>query len=397
MSVLRTFQQFFKLNSAAGIMLIAATLAAIFIANSSFSIYYDWFVDTLVKVQIGEFIISKPLILWINDGLMAIFFFLIGLELKHEWIEGQFRDKKQIILPAVMAVGGMLAPAAIYAALNHNDPVALSGWAIPAATDIAFALGILALIGSRVPTSLKILLTSVAIFDDLGAILIIASFYTETIDFHALSVVGICLLVLLFVNYQHVESKSLYVLIGVIMWAAMLKSGIHATLAGVLLAMFIPIESKVEIHGSPLKEMEHDLHSVVNFFILPVFAFANAGLPLMNLSLEQVIHPVPMGIALGLFIGKPLGIFILGWLVVKLKLVELPKNTSWMSLFGLSLLCGVGFTMSLFIGSLAFGESGNNVVFDERLGILLGSLVSGIVGYFVVRASLAQQDTEKSQ
>ncbi|MDY7025678.1 MAG: Na+/H+ antiporter NhaA [Pseudomonadota bacterium] len=397
MSVLRTFQQFFKLNSAAGIMLIAATLAAIVIANSSFSIYYNWFVDTLVKVQIGEFIISKPLILWINDGLMAIFFFLIGLELKYEWIEGQFRDKKQIILPAVMAVGGMFAPAAIYAALNHDDPVALSGWAIPAATDIAFALGILALIGSRVPTSLKILLTSVAIFDDLGAILIIAGFYTETIDFHALSVVGICLLVLLFVNYQHVESKSLYVLIGVIMWAAMLKSGIHATLAGVLLAMFIPIESKVEIHGSPLKEMEHDLHSVVNFFILPVFAFANAGLPLMNLSLEQVIHPVPMGIALGLFIGKPLGIFVLGWLVVKLKLVELPKSTSWMSLFGLSLLCGVGFTMSLFIGSLAFGESGNNVVFDERLGILLGSLVSGIVGYFVVRASLAQQDTEKSQ
>lgn len=379
---------FFKLESAGGIMLMFAAALAVLVANTPLQSYYTLLLDTLVEIRVGALEIAKPLLLWINDGLMAIFFFLVGLELKRELIEGELSDKRNIILPGVGAIGGMVLPALIYAYFNAGDTIAMKGWAIPAATDIAFALGILSLLGSRVPTSIKVFLTSVAIFDDIGAILIIAFFYTANISLPALIVVASCIPILVFLNKRGTESKSTYFLVGIIMWVAMLKSGVHATLTGVIVAMFIPIKSKTEPHYSPLKSLEHDLHTVVAFFVLPIFAFANSGISFINISSEQFFHTVPVGIALGLFVGKQVGIFGLCWLFIKLKLTNLPSGMSWISLYGTAALCGIGFTMSLFIGSLAFEETGINLLFDERLGIILGSLLSGIVGYLVLRASL---------
>jgi NhaA family Na+:H+ antiporter len=281
-----------------------------------------------------------------------------------------------------------LIPALIYTFFNAGDAIAMKGWAIPAATDIAFALGILSLLGSKVPISIKVFLTSLAIFDDIGAIIIIALFYTAKISVAALAVVAGCVLVLILINKRIIESKSVYILVGVIMWIAMLKSGVHATLAGVILAMFIPMKSKTNADYSPLKSMEHDLHSAVAYVILPIFAFANAGINIVGLGAEELFHRVPLGIALGLFFGKQIGIFGLCWFAIKVKATSLPDGMSWGSLYGASALCGVGFTMSLFIGSLAFEETGVNLLFDERLGIILGSVISGIVGYLVLRKSL---------
>lgn len=276
----------------------------------------------------------------------------------------------------------------LYVYFNYEDPQALSGWAIPAATDIAFALGALTLLGSRVPTSLKIFLTSLAIFDDIGAILIIALFYTDKLSLSALIIVAGCIPFLIIMNKRNVISKSAYIFIGIIMWVATLKSGVHATLAGVVLAIFIPMKSRENPSFSPLKDLEHDLHSVVAFGILPVFAFANAGINLSGIGLEQMLHNVPVGIALGLFVGKQVGIFGLCWLAIKLKLAQLPSGMNWLSLYGTAALCGIGFTMSLFIGSLAFEESGVNMIFDERLGIVVGSLISGIFGFFILNKAL---------
>ncbi len=380
---------FFKLESAGGILLFMAAVLAMICANTPLSVYYDLLLSTPVEVRVGALEIAKPLLLWINDGLMAVFFFLVGLELKRELIEGELSDKRNIVLPGVGAIGGMAVPAMIYIYFNHNDPVAMGGWAIPAATDIAFALGALTLLGSRVPTSIKIFLTSLAIFDDIGAIIIIAIFYTDKISFLALVVVAFCIPFLAYFNWRNIESKSVYILIGLIMWVATLKSGVHATLAGVVLAMFIPMRSKSNPDVSPLKSLEHDLHSVVAFFILPVFAFANAGLSLQGVGMEQLRHGVPLGIALGLFVGKQVGIFGLCWLVIKMGLAKLPQGVSWLSLYGVSALCGIGFTMSLFIGSLAF-EDASHQLFDERLGIVLGSLASGIFGFLVLSRSLSK-------
>lgn len=383
-----TITDFLEHESAGGIILMVAAVLAVVLANSPLQPYYDMLLGTPVEVRVGSLEIAKPLLLWINDGLMAVFFFLVGLELKRELIEGELSDRRNIILPGVGAIGGMLVPALIYIALNRNDPASLSGWAIPAATDIAFALGVLSLLGSRVPATLKIFLTSLAIFDDIGAILIIALFYTAKISVSSLLVVAGCVFVLAMMNRRNIEGKSLYIMIGIIMWVAMLKSGVHATLAGVLTAMFIPMRSMTNPDYSPLQDMEHDLHSVVTFIILPVFAFANAGLTLTGVGMEHYIHPVPLGIALGLFIGKQLGIFTICWLTIKLKLTRLPTGMTWGSLYGTAVLCGIGFTMSLFIGSLAFEESGVSRMFDERLGIIIGSIASGLIGYLVLRASL---------
>jgi len=380
--------KFFKMETAGGILLILSALIAIVFANTFLAPYYELLLSTPVEIRVGGLEIAKPMLLWINDGLMVVFFFLVGLELKRELLEGEFSDKRNIILPGVGAIGGMLIPALIYLYFNSNDAIAAKGWAIPAATDIAFALGVLALLGSRVPSSLKVFLTSLAIFDDIGAILIIAFFYTSKISLTALVVVAICILILTLLNKHNVESKSPYILIGIIMWVATLKSGVHATLAGVILAMFIPIRSKANPDISPLKSLEHDLHSVVAFFVLPVFAFANAGISFSGVGFEDILHEVPVGIALGLFFGKQVGIFGLCWLFIKLKIARLPTGMSWTGLYGTSALCGIGFTMSLFIGSLAFEETGVNLLFDERLGILLGSFVSGVVGYSILRASL---------
>lgn len=383
-----SISSFFKLESAGGIILMVAAVCALVFANTPLQSYYDLFLDTPLEIRIGAFEIAKPLLLWINDGLMAVFFFLVGLELKRELIEGELSDRRNIILPGIGAVGGMLVPALIYVYFNIEDPPALKGWAIPAATDIAFALGVLSLLGSRVPVSIKIFLTSLAIFDDIGAILIIAIFYTAKISFASLSVVAVCIAVLACINKRNTDSVSVYILVGSVMWVAMLKSGVHATLAGVITAMFIPMKSTTNADYSPLKSIENDLHSAVAFFVLPIFAFANAGINFSGVGMEQVLHSVPLGIALGLFAGKQLGIFGFCWLGIKLKLTRLPGGMSWSSLYGTAALCGIGFTMSLFIGSLAFEETGINRMFDERLGIILGSLSSGVVGYMILRRSL---------
>ncbi len=389
--------EFLRLGSAGGILLFLAAVAAIVVANSPLLEDYRWLRAIPVEIKIGTFEIAKPLLLWVNDGLMAIFFFLVGLELKREVIEGELSKPGNVVLPGIGAIGGMAIPALVYWAFNHDDPRNLSGWAIPSATDIAFALGVLSLLGSRVPTSLKVFLTSLAIFDDVGAIVIIALFYTSKISVEALSIFAACIPLLFLCNRKGVESRSVYILIGIVMWVATLKSGVHATLAGVVMALFIPMHSRTRPQFSPLKDMEHDLHASVSFLILPVFAFMNSGINLAGVGMAQVLHPVPLGIALGLFVGKQAGIFGFCWLAIKLGWCELPKRMTWMSLYGTSALCGVGFTMSLFISSLAFEESGVDKLFDERLGILMGSIVSGIVGYAILRHHLHRHPRDQER
>ena len=381
-------QSFLKLESAGGILLFLSAVIAMLLANSFVASYYQSLLATQLEVRVGNLGIAKPLLLWINDGLMAIFFFLVGLELKRELIEGELANKRHIVLPGVGAFGGMLAPALIYLYFNYGNPIAIKGWAIPAATDIAFALGVLALLGSRVPISIKVFLTSLAILDDIGAIAIIALFYTSNISVEALVIVFLCLIVLFYMNRYNVISRSPYLFFGVIMWAATLKSGIHATLAGVVLAMFIPIRSNTDPADSPLKNIEKDLHPLVAFFVLPVFAFANAGINFTGITIDQVLHSVPIGVAIGLFIGKQIGIFGFCWLSIKLKITDLPTGMNWMALYGTAILCGIGFTMSLFIGSLAFEEAGIDLLFDERLGIMGGSLLSGLLGYAILHLTL---------
>ena len=383
-----SLQKFMQQESAGGILLMITAAIAVIVANSPLSNLYDLLLSTPIIIQVGTFAINKPLLLWINDGLMAVFFFLVGLELKRELVEGELSDPKSIILPAVGAVGGMAIPAVIYGLFNYHDAVAMKGWAIPAATDIAFALGILTLLGNRVPTSLKIFLTSLAIFDDIGAIIIIALLYTSKLSVVALVTALVCLIPLAVLNKRGVTEKSPYLIIGLIMWTALLKSGVHATLAGVVLAMFIPLKARTDGEPSPLKTLEHDLHSLVAFFVLPVFAFANAGVPMLGLSVEQILHPIPVGIAVALFAGKQIGIFGLCYAAIKLGIARLPAGMNWATLYGTAALCGVGFTMSLFIGSLAFEETGVNLLFDERLGIIIGSLASGLTGYLILRKSL---------
>ncbi len=387
--------EFLNLEAAGGIVLIIAALTALILANTPLSLYYDLLLSTPVAVQVGNFEIAKPLLLWINDGLMAIFFFLVGLELKRELIEGELSQVENLFMPAIGAVGGILVPGLIYAWLNWDNEIAMQGWAIPTATDIAFALAILSLLGSRIPISVKIFLTSLAIFDDIAAIVIIAIFYTDNISTLALYFVIICLPILLYLNLRGTDTKFPFILIGILMWAAMLKSGIHATLTGVIVALFIPLRCADGAKNSMLKSLEHDLHGTVAFFVLPLFAFANAGIGLSNVGTEQLLHSVPLGIALGLFLGKQIGIFAFCWIAIRLGVTKLPKGMSYGSLYGTAALCGIGFTMSLFIGSLAFEATGINSLFDERLGIIIGSVVSGVVGYLVLLACYSERtDTQ---
>lgn len=380
--------KFLKLESSSGIMLMIAAGMALILANSPLNTFYAFLTDIPLEIRFGSLEIAKPLLLWINDGFMAVFFFLIGLELKRELIEGELSNRKNIVLPGVGAIGGMLVPALVYTFFNWGDAVAMKGWAIPAATDIAFALGILSLLGSRVSAGIKVFLTSLAIFDDIGAILIIALFYTSDISLAPLGIVAGCIVVLALINQRNIEAKSIYVMIGIVMWTAMLKSGVHATLTGVLLAMFIPMKSKNAQNNSPLKSLEHDLHFAVAYIILPIFAFANSGLRIIDLDANEIFHPVPLGIMLALFLGNQLGVFGFCWLAIKAKATSLPKGMSWSSLYGTAVLCGIGFTMSLFIGTLAFNKGEMDLLFDERLGIIIGSLASGVAGYLILRRSL---------
>lgn len=379
--------EFLKMEASGGILLMLAAVLAVICANiPGVNSLYDALLHLYPFSWIPgakEIGLSLSLHHFINDGLMAIFFFLVGLELKREMLEGELSDRQNIMLPVVGAVGGMLVPALIYVAFNVGDAFAMRGWAVPAATDIAFALGVLTLLGSGVPASLKVFLTSLAIFDDIGAVLIIAFFYTGKILIVPLAVVAACVAVLAVLNHKQVLNKTPYLLIGAILWFATLRSGVHATVAGVLLAMFIPLSSKKNPGISPLKSLEHSLHSLVAYFILPIFAFANSGINLKGMGMDQILHPVPLGIALGLFIGKQIGVFGLCFLSLKVKIARLPEEINMGHLYGASLLCGIGFTMSLFIGGLAF--QGGEKLFDERIGIILGSLISGGTGYAVLR------------
>lgn len=380
---LRMMRDFMKMEAAGGILLGLAAILALFVKNSPLEGLYDSFLSLPVMVQFGAFIIDKPLLLWINDGLMAIFFFLIGLEIKREVLEGQLSTREQISLPAIAAFGGLLFPALIYSYFNWNDATNLRGWAIPAATDIAFALGVVTLLGKRVPETLKICLVAVAIIDDLAAIIIIALFYTENLSLVSLGIGSAALVILAVLNQRNVTRISPYIVVGVFLWACVLKSGVHATLAGVVLAMFIPIKSKMEGETSPLKHLEHGLHSWVAFAILPIFAFANAGVSLQGITLDVLTHPVTLGIAAGLFFGKQIGIMLVTALGVMLRLCRLPAGVSWAQYYGMALVTGIGFTMSLFIGGLAFVEP--EMQTPVRLGVLSGSALSGVLGYLVLR------------
>ncbi len=383
-------REFLRLESSGGILLMIGAVLAMITANSPLAPYYTAWLELPFTIKLGDFGLSKALILWINDGLMAVFFFLVGMELKREVVEGHLSSLRRAALPGFAAVGGMLAPAAIYAGFNLSDPTAMRGWAIPSATDIAFALGVLSLLGNRVPPAIKAFLLSVAIFDDLGAIIVIAIFYTAKLSTVALIVSAILIAGLAVIHRAGVTRPTAYFLLGFPLWVAVLKSGVHATLAGVVLAMFIPLRPKTLPDGTPgrsmLHHLEHALHPWVAYGILPLFAFANAGIPLAGLSFGDLLHPVPLGIVLGLVVGKPVGILLFCGAAMVLRAASLPEGVRWSHLAGVSVLCGIGFTMSLFIASLAFEGGGFQGL--ERLGILCGSLVAGAAGYLVLKVAL---------
>ncbi|MDQ6961563.1 MAG: Na+/H+ antiporter NhaA [Mariprofundaceae bacterium] len=389
-------EEFIQQESASGVLLIIATFLALILSNTFMSGLYEAFLHIPVEIRFGALHLDKTLYHWVNDGLMAVFFLLIGLEVKREMLQGHLSSLKQITLPGIAAIGGMVVPAMIYLSFNQNNPIALNGWAIPTATDIAFALAILSLLGNRVPTSLKIFLMALAIIDDLGAIVIIALFYTTQLSILSIVIACLSLAVLITLNLLGVTKKVAYIVVGIILWVSVLKSGVHATLAGVALAFTIPLIGKDDNQQqvSPLKEIEHSLHFWVAFFILPLFAFVNAGVNVMQISLSQMSSSVPLGIMLGLFLGKQLGVFGFCWLAIKLKIAELPKNSSWLQLYGVSVLTGIGFTMSLFIVSLAF-EDDRLFQYTDKLAILIGSFMSGIIGYLILRFS-QKKDKDKA-
>ena len=378
-------QRFLRSGTAGGTLLLVATVLALVCANSGLRPWYDALLQTPVEVRVGQLEIAKPLLLWINDGLMAIFFFLIGLELKRELIAGHLSRLRNVTLPLMGALGGMVVPALIYILLNRHDATDLDGWAIPMATDIAFALGIVALLGQRIPPPLRVFLASLAVIDDIGAIIVIAVFYTDSLSALSMLVAGAMIALLALLNRFRVASIAPYLLVGVVMWVAVLKSGVHATLAGVVLGFFIPYGINGE-SGQPLSvEMEHSLQRTVSLAIMPLFAFANAGVSLSGLHWADLWSPVPLGIAAGLFLGKQLGVMLFCGLVIGLGIAQLPANTHWRHLYGASLLCGVGFTMSLFISSLAFDPASRGFASVDRLAILFGSLLSAVVGYLWLR------------
>lgn len=390
--VMSKIREFLHLETASSILLLVGVALALIAENSPLDVYYDALLSTIIEVRVGELGIEKPLLLWVNDGLMAMFFFLVGLELKREVLQGELSDPANVVLPVMAAIGGMLVPALIYAAINFDDPLALKGWAIPSATDIAIALGVLALLGDRLPHALKLFLLTLAIVDDLGAILIIALFYTTDLSSSALLIAGLCVVVLGLLNRARVLSIVPYILVGVVMWMAVLKSGVHATLAGVILALFIPLRIQKKNGESPLEELEDSLHPTVAFAVLPIFAFCNSGIALKGIGPELFLEPIPMGIALGLFLGNQIGVMGMSWITVKLGWGKLPERVGWSELYGVAMLCGIGFTMSLFISSLAFEQGGHAIVLHDRLGIFAGSLLSACCGYFWLRWRLNVRD-----
>lgn len=392
--IVNRIQDFLKLETSAGIILMFAAALALFANNSFLSGFYDQFLNTPVSIQIGGLIIAKPLLLWINDGLMAIFFFLVGLEVKREVLQGELSSLSKASLPFIAAIGGMAGPAIIYSYINWGDAETMRGWAIPSATDIAFALGVLALLGPRVPVSLKIFLLALAIIDDIGAITIIAIFYTENLSVASLGLGFIGFFGLVVINRLGIKSITPYALIGLFIWVCVLKSGVHATLAGVLVALTIPIHGKKEGDQSPLHHLEHALHPWVAYMVLPIFAFANAGVSMAGLSIEDLTAKVPLGIALGLFFGNQFMIFTLSFLAVKLGISKMPEGVRWVHIYGTGCLAGIGFTMSLFIGTLAFSDP--DLVNQVRLGVLMGSFASAVWGFLILKFTLTS-DMETSK
>ncbi|APG51314.1 MULTISPECIES: Na+/H+ antiporter NhaA [Providencia] len=379
-------RKFLRLEAAGGLLLIIAAIVALIMANSPAQGLYQQFLDIPISVKISSLELDKPLILWINDFLMAIFFLVVGLEVKRELLEGSLAGKDKAIFPAVAALGGMLAPALIYLLFNGADDITRQGWAIPAATDIAFALGVMALLGKRVPTELKVFLLALAIIDDLGVIVIIAFFYTSSLSLVALGLAALCVTLLVIMNWRRVENTAAYLVIGLILWVCILKSGVHATLAGVIVGFLIPL------HGTnntkPSEELEHVLHPWVAYMILPIFAFANSGVQLNGVTFDGLMSTLPLGVAAGLLFGKPLGIFLFSWVSVKLGFAKLPESINLRQVFAVSVLCGIGFTMSIFITGLAFDGLDDSYSTYSRLGILLGSTLAAFLGYFLLKVVL---------
>jgi NhaA family Na+:H+ antiporter len=383
-----TFNAFFRLEAAGGILLLLAAAAAMALKNSVLGPVYGDLLNLPVQIRIGPLDLDKPFFLWVNDGLMAVFFFTIGMEVKREIMIGELSDIRQIILPGMAGFGGIIVPALIYYFINAGDEFALQGWAIPTATDIAFALGILALVGN-VPTALKLFLLTLAIIDDVGAIIIIALFYTTSLSVFSLLIALTAIAGLVALKLKNTMRIAPYMILGIILWVSVLKSGVHATLAGVILGLFIPLGPKESASegGGPLQHLLHALHPWVAFGILPLFAFVNAGVALGDFSLRSLLEPVPLGIMLGLLIGKQLGVFAFAWMTIKLGIAKLPENVSMMQIYGAAILCGVGFTMSLFIGSLAYEEGGAGYDRPDRIGIIAGSLLCGVLGFIFLKLS----------
>ncbi|MFO3904185.1 Na+/H+ antiporter NhaA [Enterobacter hormaechei] len=387
---MKLLHRFFQNEASGGIILILAAALAMLLANLGVTRdLYHAFLETPVELRVGVLEINKNMLLWINDALMAVFFLLVGLEVKRELVQGSLASRQRAAFPVIAAIGGMVVPALIYLAFNWQDPVARHGWAIPAATDIAFALGVLALLGNRVPMALKIFLMALAIIDDLGAIIIIALFYTSELSVLSLGVAAAAIAALALLNICNVRRIGIYVLVGMVLWTAVLKSGVHATLAGVIIGFFIPL--KPQEGKSPAKQLEHVLHPWVAFMILPLFAFANAGVSLEGVTFGGLTSMLPLGIIAGLFIGKPLGISLFCWLALKLKLASLPQGTTCRQIMAVGVLCGIGFTMSIFISTLAFGPHAPELIVWAKLGILTGSLLAAFIGYALLKMKLSGQ------
>ena len=381
----KPFKWFFKLEAASGLILLIAAILALMISNSSLSELYFSSLEKYLFIGINEFGLKLSVHHWINDALMAIFFFFVTLEIKREFLQGELSNLKQALLPIIAAVGGMVIPALFYVVINYDNPETINGWAIPSATDIAFSLGILSLLGSRVPISLKVFLTALAIIDDLGAILIIAFFYSGDLSIVYLGLIFLSFIILLVLNKFSVKIFGPYLIVGLFMWYFTYKSGIHATIAGVLLASTIPHRNK-EKDFSLLVKLEHAISPYVAFLIMPIFAFANAGVSLEGLTFNTLLNPVPLGILLGLFFGKQIGVLLFSYISIKFKLAEMPNNSNWLSIYGVSILTGIGFTMSLFVGNLAFADN-LQYIDGVKIGVLTGSLLSTVFGYFLLLVS----------
>ena len=384
---MKFLQRFFSSDISGGIVLIIAAVLAMFCANLDVTkAGYQAFLDTPVAFRFAAQEINKNMLLWINDALMAVFFLMVGLEVKYELMQGSLASRQQAIFPVIAAVGGMIAPALIFLAFNFHDPLARHGWAIPAATDIAFALGVLALLGDRIPPALKIFLMALAIIDDLGAIIIIALFYTSDLSLVSLGIAAAAIMVLALLNALNVRRIGIYMLVGVVLWTAVLKSGIHATLAGVVLGFFIPLKEKDGV--SPARQVVDAIHPWVGWLILPLFAFANAGVSLEGVTFAGLTSLLPLGVIAGLFIGKPVGITLFCWLALRLKLAKLPQGAAFKQIMAVGVLCGIGFTMSIFIATLAFGDIDTHMVAWAKLGILTGSILAAVVGYCLLRSRI---------